>query len=107
MKRRGKGGGTTYYDPRGDRWVAELKWVDELTGKVVRIKRYAPTRKEAEALLGELKAQKAHGLLSPSRLTVRDFAVDYLRRKEKEGARPNTVRLLLHELAYALPSLKD
>lgn len=108
MRRRGKGGGSTYYDPHGDRWVAELKWVDELTGKVVRVKRYAATRKEAEALLGELAAQKAKGLLAPpSRITVRDFALDYLRRKEREGVRPNTLRMLRHELAHALPSLKD
>ena len=108
MARRGKGGGTTYYDPRRDRWVAELKWVDELTGRVVRVKRYALTRKEAEALLGELAGQKAKGLLAPpNRLTVRDFALDYLRRKAREGARPRTLDLLAQELAYALPSLKD
>ena len=108
MARRGKGGGTTYYDPRRDRWVAELKWVDELTGRVVRVKRYALTRKEAEALLGELAGQKAKGLLAPpNRLTVRDFALDYLRRKAREGARPRTLDLLALELAYALPSLKD
>ena len=108
MRRRGKGGGSTYYDPHGDRWVAELKWVDELTGKVVKVRRYAPTRKEAEALLGELASQKARGLLlSPTRLTLREFALEYLKRKEREGVRPNTLRLLRLELGLALPSLRD
>ncbi|GAB5603900.1 site-specific integrase [Thermus sp. FJN-A] len=106
--RRGKGGGTTYYDPAKEKWVAELRWVDELTGKLVKLRRYAASRREAEAILGELTAQKARGLLSsPSRLTVRDFALEHLARKEREGVRPNTLRLLRHELAYALPSLKD
>lgn len=107
-ERRGKGGGTTYYDPAKDKWVAELKWVDELTGKTVKLRKYAATRKDAEELLADMVAQKARGLLSsPSRLTVRDFALEYLARKEREGVRPNTLRLLRHELGYALPSLND
>jgi integrase len=70
--------------------------------------KHCATRKEAEQALAQMVAEQARGLLmDPSRLTTRDFALEYLRRLEREGLRPNSIRLAQGELAYALPSLKD
>jgi len=108
MGRRGKGGGSTYYNTHLAKWVAELRWADPTTGKTRRLVKYADTRREAEKLLAELVHKKTQGLLGePSKLTVRDFALEYLARLEREGLRPNSIRLARDELGYALPSLKD
>jgi integrase len=70
--------------------------------------RYTDSRREAEKLLAELVDKKAKGLLGePSKITVRGFALDYLARLEREGLRPNSIRLAQEELEYALPSLKN
>ncbi|AEV15110.1 DNA integration/recombination/inversion protein [Thermus sp. CCB_US3_UF1] len=105
---RGKGGGTTYYHKAAQKWVAELRWVDEATGKLKKLCRYARTRREAEELLAKMVAERAQGLLpEPSQVTVVQFAQRYLQGLEGEGLRPNSLRLARQELVYALPSLKD
>ncbi|AFH39696.1 tyrosine-type recombinase/integrase [Thermus thermophilus] len=108
MKRRGKGGGSVFYHEGKGKWVAQLTWVDPATGRKVKREKHCATRREAEQALADMVAAQARGLLTdPSRLTVRDFALEYLRRLEKEGLRPNSIRLAQEELAHALPSLKD
>ena len=108
MKRRGKGGGSVFYHEGKGKWVAQLTWVDPATGRKVKREKHCTTRREAEQALADMVAAQARGLLTdPSRLTVRDFALEYLRRLEKEGLRPNSIRLAQEELAHALPSLKD
>lgn len=83
---RGKGGGSTYYDATKSKWVAELKWVDPATGKLLKAKRYANSRREAEKLLAELVDQKSKGLLAePSKQSTREFALEYLKRLEREA----------------------
>ncbi|MEM3402434.1 MAG: hypothetical protein QXH08_04340, partial [Candidatus Hadarchaeales archaeon] len=105
---RGRGGGSVYFNERLNKWVVEVRWVNEATGKMDRIVKYADSRREAEALRSELVSQKNKGLLStPSRITVREFASHYLKQLEAEGLRPNSLRLARLELAYAMPSLKD
>jgi len=104
----GRGGGSVYFNKRLKKWVAEVRWVNEATGKVDRIVKYADSKRDAEALRAELVSQRYKGLLStPSRATVRDFALHYLRQLESGGLKPNSLRLAGLELAYALPSLKD
>ncbi|MEM4234712.1 MAG: hypothetical protein QXU75_06160, partial [Candidatus Methanomethylicaceae archaeon] len=104
----GRGGGSVYFNKRLKKWVAEVRWVNEATGKVDRIVKYADSKRDAEALRAELVSQRYKGLLStPSRATVRDFALHYLRQLESGGLKPNSFRLAGLELAYALPSLKD
>ena len=108
MKRRGKGGGSVFYHEGKGKWVAQLTWVDPATGRKLKREKHCATRKEAEQALAQMVAEQARGLLmDPSRLTTRDFALEYLRRLEREGLRPNSIRLAQGELAYALPSLKD
>lgn len=108
MKRRGKGGGSVFYHEGKGKWVAQLTWVDPATGRKVKREKHCTTKREAEQALADMVAAQARGLLTdPSRLTVRDFALEYLRRLEKEGLRPNSIRLAQEELAHALPSLKD
>ena len=108
MKRRGKGGGSVFYHEGKGKWVAQLTWVDPATGRKLKREKHRATRKEAEQALAQMVAEQARGLLmDPSRLTTRDFALEYLRRLEREGLRPNSIRLAQGELAYALPSLKD
>lgn len=108
MKRRGKGGGSVFYHEGKGKWVAQLTWVDPPTGRKLKREKHCATRKEAEQALAQMVAEQARGLLmDPSRLTTRDFALEYLRRLEREGLRPNSIRLAQGELAYALPSLKD
>lgn len=105
---RGKGGGSVYFNRRLNKWVVEVRWVEEATGKTARVVKYADTRREAEALRAELVSQRHKGLLAvPSRATVREFALHYLKQLEAEGLRPNSLRLARLELAYAIPSLKD
>ena len=107
-KRRGKGGGSIFYHHKKRKWVAQLSWIDPSSGRKVKREKYCTTRKEAEEALAEMVAARAKGLLTePSKLTTRDFALDYLKRLEKEGLRPNSIRLARDELAYAMPSLKD
>jgi integrase len=108
VKRRGKGGGSVFYHEGKGKWVAQLTWVDPATGRKLKREKHCATRKEAEQALAQMVAEQARGLLmDPSRLTTRDFALEYLRRLEREGLRPNSIRLAQGELAYALPSLKD
>jgi len=108
VKRRGKGGGSVFYHEGKGKWVAQLTWVDPATGRKLKREKHCATRKEAERALAQMVAEQARGLLmDPSRLTTRDFALEYLRRLEREGLRPNSIRLAQGELAYALPSLKD
>jgi integrase len=108
VKRRGKGGGSVFYHEGKGKWVAQLTWVDPATGRKLKREKHCATRKEAEQALAQMVAEQARGLLmDPSRLTKRDFALEYLRRLEREGLRPNSIRLAQGELAYALPSLKD
>ena len=108
MKRRGKGGGSVFYHEGKGKWVAQLTWVDPATGRKLKREKHCATRKEAEQALAQMVAEQARGLLmDPSRLTTRDFALEYLRRLEREGLRPNSIHLAQGELAYALPSLKD
>jgi integrase len=108
VKRRGKGGGSVFYHEGKGKWVAQLTWVDPATGRKLKREKHCATRKEAEQALARMVAEQARGLLmDPSRLTTRDFALEYLRRLEREGLRPNSIRLAQGELAYALPSLKD
>ena len=108
MKRRGKGGGSVFYHEGKGKWVAQLTWIDPATGRKLKREKHCATRKEAEQALAQMVAEQARGLLmDPSRLTTRDFALEYLRRLEREGLRPNSIRLAQGELAYALPSLKD
>ena len=108
MKRRGKGDGSVFYHEGKGKWVAQLTWVDPATGRKVKREKHCTTKREAEQALADMVAAQARGLLTdPSRLTVRDFALEYLRRLEKEGLRPNSIRLAQEELAHALPSLKD
>jgi integrase len=108
VKRRGKGGGSVFYHEGKGKWVAQLTWVDPATGRKLKREKHCATRKEAEQALAQMVAERARGLLmDPSRLTTRDFALEYLRRLEREGLRPNSIRLAQGELAYALPSLKD
>jgi integrase len=108
VKRRGKGGGSVFYHEGKGKWVAQLTWVDPATGRKLKREKHCATRKEAEQALAQMMAEQARGLLmDPSRLTTRDFALEYLRRLEREGLRPNSIRLAQGELAYALPSLKD
>jgi integrase len=108
VKRRGKGGGSVFYHEGKGKWVAQLTWVDPATGRKLKREKHCATRKEAEQALAQMVAEQAQGLLmDPSRLTTRDFALEYLRRLEREGLRPNSIRLAQGELAYALPSLKD
>jgi integrase len=108
VKRRGKGGGSVFYQEGKGKWVAQLTWVDPATGRKLKREKHCATRKEAEQALAQMVAEQARGLLmDPSRLTTRDFALEYLRRLEREGLRPNSIRLAQGELAYALPSLKD
>jgi integrase len=108
VKRRGKGGGSVFYHEGKGKWVAQLTWVDPTTGRKLKREKHCATRKEAEQALAQMVAEQARGLLmDPSRLTARDFALEYLRRLEREGLRPNSIRLAQGELAYALPSLKD
>ncbi|ALJ92040.1 site-specific integrase [Thermus aquaticus] len=108
MKRRGKGGGSVFYHEGKGKWVAQLTWVDPATGRKLKREKHCATRKEAEQALAQMVAEQARGvLMDPSRLTTRDFALEYLRRLEREGLRPNSIRLAQGELAYALPSLKD
>ena len=107
-KRRGKGGGSVFYHEGKGKWVAQLTWIDPATGRKVKREKHCETRKEAERALADMVAAQAKGLLTdPSRLTTRDFALDYLKRLEREGLRPNSIRLAQEELAHALPSLKD
>ena len=107
-KRRGKGGGSVFYHEGKGKWVAQLTWIDPATGRKVKREKHCETRKEAERALADMVAAQAKGLLTdPSRLTTRDFALDYLKRLEREGLRPNSIRLAREELAHALPSLKD
>jgi integrase len=108
VKRRGKGGGSVFYHEGKGKWVAQLTWIDPATGRKLKREKHCATRKEAEQALAQMVAEQARGLLmDPSRLTTRDFALEYLRRLEREGLRPNSIRLAQGELAYALPSLKD
>ncbi len=108
MKRRGKGGGSVFYHEGKGKWVAQLTWVDPATGRKVKREKHCTTRREAEQALADMVAAQARGLLTdPSRLTTRDFALEYLRRLEKEGLRPNSIRLAREELTHALPSLED
>ncbi|RTG97207.1 site-specific integrase [Thermus scotoductus] len=108
MKRRGKGGGSVFYHEGKGKWVAQLTWIDPATGRKLKREKHCATRKEAEQALAQMVAEQARGLLmDPSRLTTRDFALEYLKRLEREGLRPNSIRLALDELAHALPSLKD
>jgi integrase len=108
VKRRGKGGGSVFYHEGKGKWVAQLTWVDPATGRKLKREKHCATRKEAEQALAQMVAEQARGLLmDPSRLTTRDFALEYLRRLEREGLRPNSIRLAQGELAYALPSLRD
>jgi integrase len=107
-KRRGKGSGSVYQHKKKKKWVAQLVWIDPATGRKVRREKYCQTRREAEQALAEMVAAQAKGLLTdPSKLTVLDFALEYLRHLEKEGLRPNSIRLARDELAYAIPSLKQ
>lgn len=108
MRRRGKGGGSVFYHEGKGKWVAQLTWIDPATGRKVKREKHCETRKEAERALADMVVAQAKGLLTdPSRLTTRDFALDYLKRLEREGLRPNSIRLAQEELAHALPSLKD
>jgi integrase len=108
VKRRGKGGGSVFYHEGKGKWVAQLTWIDPATGRKLKREKHCATRKEAEQAVAQMVAEQARGLLmDPSRLTTRDFALEYLRRLEREGLRPNSIRLAQGELAYALPSLKD
>ncbi len=107
-KRRGKGGGSVFFHEGKERWVAQLTWVDPATGRKVKREKHCMTRREAEVALAEMVAAQAKGLLpEPSRATVREYALEYLRRLERQGLRPNSLRMARDELAHALPSLKD
>ncbi len=108
MKRRGRGGGSVFYHEGKGKWVAQLAWVDPATGRKLKREKHCATRREAEQALAQMVAEQARGLLmDPSRLTTREFALEYLKRLEREGLRPNSIRLARGELAYAIPSLKD
>jgi hypothetical protein len=86
VKRRGKGGGSVFYHEGKGKWVAQLTWVDPATGRKLKREKHCATRKEAEQALAQMVAEQARGLLmDPSRLTTRDFALEYLRRLEREG----------------------
>ncbi|GIW28758.1 MAG: site-specific integrase [Meiothermus sp.] len=106
-RKRGKGSGTTYYHKGSGRWCAELNLGFDAEGKPLRVRGYHKTRKEAEAWLAEQATLYHKGLLAnPSSVTLKDWAMRWLERKEKE-VRPRTVELYRQELGYALPSVKN
>ncbi|MCX7601467.1 MAG: site-specific integrase [Meiothermus sp.] len=106
-RKRGKGSGTTYYHKGSGRWCAELNLGFDAEGKPLRVRGYHKTRKEAEAWLAEQATLYHKGLLAnPSSVTLKDWAIRWLERKERE-VRPRTVELYKQELGYALPSLKN
>jgi integrase len=107
MPKRGKGAGTTYQHKASGRWCAELHLGYDPDGKSSRLRKYFPTRKEAEGWLSEQVALNHKGLLAnPSSITLTQWAVQWLERKKKE-VRPNTLAAYHRELSLALPSLKQ
>lgn len=104
-RRRGKGAGTTYFHKGSKRWCAELSVGFDQHGKPLRVRSYHKTRREAEAWLAEQAALYHKGLLAdPSKLTVGEWAEQWLERKSRE-VRPNTLDAYRRELGYALPAL--
>ncbi|MGC8904931.1 tyrosine-type recombinase/integrase [Thermus sp.] len=106
MGRRGNGEGTIVRRPDG-RWMGQIVVGYGPDGKPKRLTVYGKTRQEVAGRLADLAAQRHKGLLpDPTETTLREWASRWLERKARE-VRPRTLALYRHELAYALPSLRD
>lgn len=78
MARRSAGEGTVFQTPNG-RWVAQLELPRRQTGKRRRVRRRAPTKREAQDLLRELQAEyNRTGGVATGRRTIEDATGDYL-----------------------------
>lgn len=107
MPRRVRGEGSISRE--GDRWVAQLSWTDEATGKRYRPKRRAKTRREAAVLLDELRREREQDG-APKRTTSRErlsfWLVRWLALYVYPTLRPKTVRAYHYQVhTYLIPHL--
>lgn len=108
MPRTGKRppGEGSIYQRKDGRWVGAITIGYNERGNPKRVQVYGRTRAEVARKLAELQARHHRGLLpEPTRLTVADWAKQWLEMKAKE-VRPSTLNSYRYELTRLLPSLK-
>ncbi|GAA6747502.1 tyrosine-type recombinase/integrase [Thermus brockianus] len=109
MPRTGKRppGEGSIYQRKDGRWVGAITIGYNERGNPKRVQVYGRTRAEVARKLAELQARHHRGLLpEPTRLTVADWAKQWLEMKAKE-VRPSTLNSYRYELTRLLPSLKN
>ena len=103
-RRRAHGEGTIFLTDRG-RWRADVSLGYDAEGKRVRRTLYGRTQKEVRGKLDVLKQQQAAGMLTDTKLTVKDFLERWLGEKERQ-VKPRTAELYGEQIdRYLVPAL--
>lgn len=82
---RARGEGSVYRNPDRDNWIAQIR----INGR--KVKRSAPTQRDAVRLLAAMRRDRDKGL-DVTRITVGAFLEDWLAHKAQDGTRVNTLR---------------
>lgn len=103
-RRRAHGEGSIFPTGTG-RWRADVSLGYDAEGKRVRRTLYGRTQKEVRGKLDALKQQQAAGMLSDTKVTVKDFLERWLEEKERQ-VKPRTAELYEEQVTrYLIPAL--
>ncbi|MHB8140541.1 MAG: tyrosine-type recombinase/integrase [Vulcanimicrobiaceae bacterium] len=90
--RRGRGEGSVFFDERRNEWVGSLSLGIDADGKRIRRTIYAPSKKEAQQRLADLRNRTGAELANRRAPTVREFIEGWLEREVKPNRRATTYR---------------